>query len=253
MSIPDLTGQAFGRWTVVSRAEKSPTCRASRWNCKCSCGTSRAVFGGGLKSGESKSCGCLKREFSRSQCITRNTIHGDSGSKEHNAWKGMLSRCYNKRGEHYHLYGGRGIQVKDAWKDSYSSFLTDMGRAPDTENTWTVGRVDNNADYGADNCQWEVWTEQARNRGMLVNNTSGYTGVYRHVKANGRGLGNYVASWHDLSGKRCSKNFSIFRYGEDAAKGLAVGHRAAAIDEMNSKGAGYSEIHGIKRTVKELA
>lgn len=182
-------------------------------------------------------------------CITKNTTHGDSTSKEHCAWKAMKARCYNKNGEHYHLYGGRGIKVAQAWKSSYSTFLSDMGRAPDTGETWSIGRIDNNSDYSAANCKWEVYTEQARNRGMQVNNKSGHTGVHFRLNSNGRGLGLWEASWHDLNGKRRSKGFTLFKYGS-AAKELAVLHRASAIAGLNNEGAGYSDVHGLKREIK---
>lgn len=63
--VKDLTGQKFGRWTVLSRAgnrvnQKSVTVM---WNCKCDCGTEKPVSGNSLISGKSKSCGCLNKEI----------------------------------------------------------------------------------------------------------------------------------------------------------------------------------------------
>lgn len=56
----DMTGQRFGRWTVIERAEN----RGSRvfWTCKCDCGEMKDVSGKSLRYGDSKSCGCLRRE-----------------------------------------------------------------------------------------------------------------------------------------------------------------------------------------------
>lgn len=53
----DLTGQRFGRWVVVGRAENSKN-RNAKWWCKCDCGIERAVLGNSLVRGLSKSCGC---------------------------------------------------------------------------------------------------------------------------------------------------------------------------------------------------
>lgn len=52
----DITGQRFGRYTVV---ERSPDrgCEVY-WKCECDCGTTREVRGRTLTSGASKSCGC---------------------------------------------------------------------------------------------------------------------------------------------------------------------------------------------------
>ena len=64
--LEDLTGQIFGRWTVVSRApnrvSKSGKTRSIMWNCRCQCGTEKAVGARALKTGMSLSCGCLQKE-----------------------------------------------------------------------------------------------------------------------------------------------------------------------------------------------
>ena len=56
----DLTGQRFGRWTVVGEAHKKG--EKVSWLCRCDCGNSAVVMGGSLAQGTSRSCGCLKRE-----------------------------------------------------------------------------------------------------------------------------------------------------------------------------------------------
>lgn len=57
----DLTGQAFGKWTV--QGESITTEKGERkWLCRCSCGTERYVLERSLLSGGSLSCGCLRKE-----------------------------------------------------------------------------------------------------------------------------------------------------------------------------------------------
>lgn len=59
--LADLTGRKFGRLTVVSRA--NPDKRGlARWNCDCDCGNKKVIIGNLLRSGETRSCGCLHRE-----------------------------------------------------------------------------------------------------------------------------------------------------------------------------------------------
>lgn len=68
----DLTGQRFGRLTVLYRAEENKTANAlkggaalrPRWVCKCDCGETTTVIGANLRAGMTKSCGCLRRETS---------------------------------------------------------------------------------------------------------------------------------------------------------------------------------------------
>ena len=64
----DLTGRKFGRWTVLYRAPNVMEPRGREaivWHCRCECGTERDVKAGSLKSGQSKSCGCLKSDVLR--------------------------------------------------------------------------------------------------------------------------------------------------------------------------------------------
>lgn len=64
--LEDLTGQRFGRWTVICRAESvvEPSgSKATVWHCRCDCGVERDIRAGSLKSGSSRSCGCLKNDI----------------------------------------------------------------------------------------------------------------------------------------------------------------------------------------------
>ena len=56
----DLTGQRFGRLTVL-RDSKKRTSQAVLWECKCDSGNITYVTTGNLKTGKTKSCGCLRR------------------------------------------------------------------------------------------------------------------------------------------------------------------------------------------------
>jgi hypothetical protein len=62
MALIDISGQTFGRWTVLYRA-KSGGHRDAYWRCRCACGNESAVQGKSLRRGDSESCGCLRREL----------------------------------------------------------------------------------------------------------------------------------------------------------------------------------------------
>jgi hypothetical protein len=56
----DLTGQKFGRLTVL---EKSKTInKRATWLCKCDCGNTKIIKAKYLRNGDTKSCGCLNKE-----------------------------------------------------------------------------------------------------------------------------------------------------------------------------------------------
>lgn len=126
--------------------------------CRCDCGTVSTIKNNTLLSGLAASCGCAK------------TVHGDArGTKrppEYIAWRNMKSRCENPNDKDYVRYGWRGIRVCQAWSESYTAFLDDMGRRPDG---WSIDRIDPNGDYEPANCRWaDKWT-QAQNKRWAIN------------------------------------------------------------------------------------
>src|ERR1700674_3702590 len=62
-AIIDLIGRRFDRLVVVKRAD------SKRWECLCDCGTVKAVLGSALRRGETKSCGCLRKDKGRSRIV----------------------------------------------------------------------------------------------------------------------------------------------------------------------------------------
>lgn len=171
-TIVDITGETFGRVQVIGCIGVNPIKRDRKlhWICVCSCGTTFRAVGTELKSGNIKSCGCLKSEVSRGLLLK----HGGYQSPSHWSWTAMKSRCYKKSDVGYHNYGGRGITVCPEWLNDFGRFLEDMGERPDGT---SLDRIDSNGDYCKDNCRWASREIQSFNRRKSTNNTSGRTGV----------------------------------------------------------------------------
>lgn len=86
--IENLSGQVFGRLTVVSQAESSTTPKGrklTRWNCECKCGNTINVLHDALKAGKAMTCGCVPPEFADSSYMNKaevfihkaKEVHGD--------------------------------------------------------------------------------------------------------------------------------------------------------------------------------
>ena len=72
----DLTNQLFGRLKVIEYVGQTPK-RRSLWRCQCICGNEVIVEASNLKSGNTKSCGCLTisaGEEKIMQILTNNNI-----------------------------------------------------------------------------------------------------------------------------------------------------------------------------------
>jgi hypothetical protein len=152
-----LEGQRFGRLSVISLAGVKNG--MSLWLCHCDCGKESTVIGKHLRTGNTKSCGCLQAE--RRLRLTHGHARRGSVSRTFSKWRGMIRRCTDPRCKNWKDYGGRGIGVCDRWLASFENFLSDMGEAPAG---LTIERIDNSLGYEPGNCRWETVANQCRNR-----------------------------------------------------------------------------------------
>jgi len=140
----DLTGQQFGRWTVVRRYDSQYA--QARWECVCECGTIATRYGGALRSGRTKSCGCIARRHHRPS--------GSYHAPTYRSWGGMLQRWLNPNNPCFQKHGGR-IQVCDRWNPhrggSFENFVSDMGTRPEGRSLF---RIDDTKDFDVENCRW---------------------------------------------------------------------------------------------------
>ena len=151
----DLTGKKFGKLTVIKRVENNRH-RQPQWLCKCDCGKETIITGQKLRTGHTKSCGCIIYEQK-----TRLT-HGMTGTTLHNRWLNMKSRCYNPKNKRYARYGGRGITVCQEWMDFTNFYNWSINNG--FNESLTLDRIENDKGYCPQNCRWATQKLQANNR-----------------------------------------------------------------------------------------
>lgn len=138
---PVAIGERFERLVVLERLENSHVL------CRCDCGSERIYQAGNLRSGGTRSCGCLRRD----KAAERSFRHGMMEHPAYNSWSGAKSRCFNPDDHGFNRYGGRGITMCERWIDSFENFWADMGP------TWFVGatieRIRGDGDYEPSNCE----------------------------------------------------------------------------------------------------
>lgn len=161
MKRAELTGQRFGRFTVIGLGKVKKNCNGNNvyyWECKCDCGNTRYLLTNTLTSGISKSCGCLQRELQSQKKRT----HGESKTLLFNKWRKMKDRCECPTHQAYKDYGGRGIKVCDEWQ-KFENFR-DWAYGNGYQEKLTLDRIDVNGNYEPSNCRWTTWKAQANNR-----------------------------------------------------------------------------------------
>jgi hypothetical protein len=156
MPLRTKIGDTHGRLTVIAEAGREKL-GGSVWICVCSCGNEVKVLGRLLRSGATKSCGCLRVKHGHS----RKDANGKyNGTPTYQSWKAMWTRCTNPNAKDWYLYGERGIRVCARWH-IFENFLADMGERPVG---LTLDRKNVDKNYTPTNCRWATRSTQAKNR-----------------------------------------------------------------------------------------
>jgi hypothetical protein len=151
----DMRDRRYGRLTVLYR---SAAPGKARWHCVCDCGGRTVALGEGLRSGNTRSCGCLRRDVAGRHLVT----HGLSKRPEYSVWHAMKRRCYEPGYKAFHHYGGRGITVCDRWRDDFAAFFSDVGPRPTERHE--LDRINNDGHYEPGNVRWATKTQNNSNQ-----------------------------------------------------------------------------------------
>lgn len=160
-------GDTFGRLKVErlwsarrpskSKARKFKVRRMA--DCRCRCGGHVSVAASDLRSGHTRSCGCMASECT----ATRNRKHGMSHHPLYRLWCSMRARCKYPSATNYSYYGGRGIRVCDEWEDDASTFI-EWAKAHGYRRGLEIDRIDNDGPYAPWNCRFIPHVKNSRKR-----------------------------------------------------------------------------------------
>ena len=188
----DLTGQKFGRLTVVERGENGKRGHA-RWWCQCDCGSKlKLIVGYSLINGCSKSCGCLDKELKSKRMKKYNEydLSGEYGigytSKGEQFWFDLED--YDKIKDYCWCYRKDGyLEATQRQKNKSVLMHRIIMEAKQNERiSHKIHPSKNkpNIDNRKSNLRIATISQSAMNQHLRSNNTSGITGVYWDVENN---------------------------------------------------------------------
>lgn len=177
---PISVGDVFERLTVTQKL--GTTGRKRQVLALCSCKTYKVFYEQDLRSGTTRSCGCLRRE----RGLTLTKTHGDAGKNRtpmYQRWISLRERIANP--DRYPSYVG--IEIHSAWRDDFSAFRdyvdANLGECPKGS---SLDRKDNDLGYEPGNLRWATAKEQARNRSS-------------NIRVTVDGVTRCLAEWADVS------------------------------------------------------
>lgn len=147
----DETGNRYGRLLVLERFEDSKCKRRVEWVCQCDCGEFTTVTGNHLRTGNTKSCGCLRKEnlgeFNKLRTLPR-------GVAAFNAMIGRMKLAAEKRDHKWQLTNEqvRHLTKQRCYYCGVKPLQTSHAEAYNGDYVHNgIDRVDNERGYTIDN------------------------------------------------------------------------------------------------------
>lgn len=151
----EISGKKFSRLTPEEFT-------GGFWKCLCDCGNRIVVKTNKLTSGHTRSCGCLLADMNRDRLMTHGHKVGKIESLTYKVWVNMKTRCLNPNASNYPRYGGSGVTICEEWKNSFESFVADVGLRPSKGHS--IERKDVMKGYEPNNCCWIPLADQNLNK-----------------------------------------------------------------------------------------
>lgn len=186
----DLTGQKFGKLTVIEQAEDYVVPSGqhfTRWKCRCECGNISYPITSSLKSGKTQSCGCLgleKRTSARKRYneyyiidnyVVFNTYNGESFLIDYEDLDKVKEHCWCNDGRGYFVSHINRKRV------SLHRLIMDCPKGKVVDH---IHGSESRYDNRKSNLRIVTASQNAMNKKIPSNNSSGTVGVYWEEKCN---------------------------------------------------------------------
>lgn len=151
-------GNKYGNLTIIDfdHERRTPNGTIRRYmTCKCDCGNTCIVALHSLKSGKTKSCGCIKGVNQRGYKYTYPRLYP--------VYDNIIKRCYKIHDSQYKYYGKRGITMCDEWLHNRNSFYK-WALNNGYKDGLQLDRIDVNGNYEPNNCRFITAKQNTRNR-----------------------------------------------------------------------------------------
>ena len=155
-----VTGAVYNSLTLTGTYSFVQTSVGRRMvvEAKCKCGVIKNYPLRFLQTGNTKSCGCVRRE----KMLASKTTHNLSKHPLYSVYQDMKRRCYDEKCVSFKYYGAREIKVCDEWLNDVKVFC-DWGMANGYQKGVALDRKETNGNYEPSNCRFVT---------QAVNNTN---------------------------------------------------------------------------------
>lgn len=161
MQLKDLSGQKFGKWTVLYRI--ICTRKQTIWKCRCECGIEKDVYATHLIQGNSK--GCIECFTSKNSGKNHKQFGGYEGISQ-SFWSSIKDGASGRRGNREAIEFS--ITIEYAWNlyleqnkkcalsgiDIMIAYRANRYTNRHPEHTASLDRIDSNKGYIIGNVQW---------------------------------------------------------------------------------------------------